>query len=56
MIQLERLDFTILGIEARRRSGRGWLIRASLFGAARASYPRYIKFMQALMRDDTDEK
>jgi len=34
---------------------RGRLIRASLFGAARASYPRYI-FMQALMRDDTDEK
>jgi hypothetical protein len=27
-----------------------------LFGAARASYPRHIKFMQALMRDDTDEK
>jgi hypothetical protein len=37
-------------------TGRGWLIRASLFGAARASYPRYIKFMQALMRDNTDEK
>src|SRR5215510_9980868 len=56
MVQLERLDFTILGIEVRRRSGLGWLIRALLFGAARASDPRYIKFMQALMRDETDEK
>ena len=42
--------------DVRRQSGRGWLIRASLFGAARVSYPRHIKFMQALMRDDTDEK
>jgi len=56
MVQLERLDFTILGIEVRRQSGRGLLIRASLFGAARAIYPRYTKFIQALMRDDTDEK
>jgi hypothetical protein len=35
--------------------GRGWLIRASSFGAARASCPRYIKFMHALMRNDTNE-
>jgi len=32
------------------------LSSSELFGGARVSYPRHIKFMQALMRDDTDEK